>query len=311
MQSVKTYIGRRYPNDLERSAVTELYEQYSSWGLKDSKFDTELVSDRPGAFESCLWEMLLARHLKALGFNVSSADAGPDFKLNYNGATIWVEAICPAPTGLPSDWLERCPPGAFRPGSFPHEQMLLRWTAALKEKKEKLTGFWDANQWKRGYVERKIVGANEPYVIAINSSRLSWHPDFSYHGISQKPFALEAALPVGPIQVKIGQETKRIVDRGYQHRPLIKNANSSDVSTESFREPAYAGVSALLGTAMGVPTLMGRKAPIALVHNPLAANKIPAGIFGADDEFRAEGTAAEFVVHTLNSANDARPSTDS
>ena len=68
-----------------------------------------------------------------------------------------------------SNWVCRLtgltpPNGPVRVWSLPHEAMLLRWTAALKEKREQLE-----RHRKAGYVQDDV-----PTVIAVNSCRLSW-----------------------------------------------------------------------------------------------------------------------------------------
>jgi hypothetical protein len=66
-----------------------------------------------------------------------------------------VEAVSPEPKGVPDDWMEHPKPGEFKVGDVPHTEVLLRWTAALKEKWDKLNI----------YREKAIVGENDAYVI--------------------------------------------------------------------------------------------------------------------------------------------------
>lgn len=291
LSQVENYLAERYADNPEvLGRLTELYQQYDSWGLKDNKFDQDFTDGRDEHFYPYVWEMLLARHLKMLELDISSDDEGPDFKIDHHGQTIWVEAICPSPEGLPDHWLNipsiKKPPKVF---DVPHEQMLLRWTAALKEKKEKLTGRLDQNgEPKSGYYDNGIVGTNEPYVIAINASRLGYGNVHLHYSISQKPFALEAAFPFGPIELVIDRATGKQIDQRHVFRASIKNLNGADVPTDNFLNPEYAGVSAILGTPAGINAVCGEEAPIALVHNPLATNKLPIGILGADEEYVAE-----------------------
>ncbi len=48
------------------------------------------------------------------------------------------------------------------------EAMLLRWTAAIKEKAEKLLG----NSGAKGYIQKGIAGPNDIYVVAVNARLL-------------------------------------------------------------------------------------------------------------------------------------------
>jgi type I restriction enzyme S subunit len=110
---------------------------------------------------------------------VKAGQKGPDFGIIHSGATIWIEAIVPAPEGIPEDYLRTPGIGEVVVKSMPHQEMLLRWTAALKEKRAKL----------QRYIETGIIEATEPTAIAINECRLC---DFAVddRGISQMPFAV-------------------------------------------------------------------------------------------------------------------------
>ena len=141
MDCVEKHLSERcYAGDHEfRDRLIEIYLQYRDWGLKDSKFDKDFTDGRDEHFYGYLWEMLLAHHFHKLDLTMSSADEGPDFKLGNGEETVWVEAICPSPDGLPKEWLKEPVNGVHH---FPHEQILLRWTAALKEKKKSLLAGW-------------------------------------------------------------------------------------------------------------------------------------------------------------------------
>ncbi|MCH8998337.1 MAG: hypothetical protein IID48_08735 [Proteobacteria bacterium] len=307
MDHVEKFLAKRFSGNLRvRDCLTELYRQYAAWGLKDSKFDQDFTDGRDEHFYPYLWEMLLARHFKDIGLDISSADEGPDFKIDHQGQTIWVEAICPSPSGLPAEWLEPCPPGEIRVRDFPHQQMLLRWTAALKEKKEKLTGRIERNGdtgkqiLRPGYLARGVVRENEPYVVAISACRLGYSSLDLHHGISQMPFAVEAAFPVGPIEIVINRETMEKVDQRYAYRRSIRKPTGAEVPTDSFLNLDYAGVSAILGTPAGVNAACGESCPIVVVHNPLAANDLPVGILGADKDYVAEDNGEYYELQIAN-----------
>src|SRR5262249_43760251 len=160
-----------------------------------------------------------ARHLDAQGHRLTSVKKGPDFRLEHNGLTVWVEAISPEPRGIPNDWLEPLKPDEFRVGDVPHTEVLLRWTAAIKEKWEKLNGYIAAN----------IVRANDAYVIAINGCQLGRLP--LQHGISGLPYAVEAVYGAGPIAVPVDKQTGKIGSPFVSHRPQIQTAYGAPVPT--------------------------------------------------------------------------------
>lgn len=219
MNRVESFLRNRFPNNPKLTdCLIDLHRRYADWGLKDTKFDQDFTDGEDEHFYSYLWEMLLASHFHGIGLDISSADEGPDFKIDRSGQTIWVEAICPSPAGLPDDWLRTTRAGEIRVRSVPHEEMLLRWTAALKEKKEKLTGRreWDrvtgAEVARPGYAAKGTVGRDDPYVIAVGACRLGQFETDLHFGISQLPYAVEAVFPVGPLEVVINRETMKAVD---------------------------------------------------------------------------------------------------
>lgn len=224
MGQVEAYLAREYSGIHEvLEGLIDLYRRYKEWGLADPHFDDDFTSGRDEHFYGRVWEMVLASHLKCLGLELFSSDAGPDFGFTYHSQRIWIEAICPAPEGIPDGWLtiqDISEPPRVR--DVPHKEMLLRWTDALKEKKEKLTGRTLASgERKLGYLENAVVRGDEPYVIAISACRLG-NPSFMLHeGISGLPYAVEAVFPVGPIEMVINKETMQLVDQRYSYRRTI------------------------------------------------------------------------------------------
>ena len=220
------------------------------------------------------------------GRAIQSRYAGPDFELPAGDVSIWIEATVPSPENLPSDWIE-VPSAEFGVRSIPHDGMLLRWTAALKAKKEKL----------RGYREKGIVAHRDPYVIAVNACRLSSFG--TTRGASGLPLAVEAVFPIGPWEFPILHEEDRLGDPVRSARFSIKNKNGKPVSTDSFLNPAYAGVSAVLGCSTCYAP--GEELELVVVHNPLAqvVNPLPVGILAAATEYAAERNGNEYVLKRI------------
>jgi type I restriction enzyme S subunit len=92
---------------------------------------------------------------------------------------------------------------------MPHEAMLLRWTAAIKEKAEKLLGSVDGS--RVGYLTKGTVRSDEAYVIAING-RMLRRLGSSLLGISQFPFAAEAVFAFGPYELHLDRKTLKVVE---------------------------------------------------------------------------------------------------
>lgn len=307
MNRVEDFLVNRFPNNPKlNGCLIDLHRRYADWGLKDTKFDQDFTDGTDDHFFAYLWEMLLASHLKNIRLDISSADEGPDFRIHRADQMIWIEAICPSPSGLPDDWLRESRPGEVLVGSLPHEEMLLRWTGVLKAKKEKLTGKLERDRitgeevWKPGYAAKGIVGQNDPYVIAVSSCRLARLETYCHVGISELPFAVEAVFPVGPFEVVINRETMETIDTRHGHRLFIRKPSGAEVRTDSFLNPDYAGVSAVLGSPAGLNAACGCNTPIVVVHNPLATNRLPVGILGADQEYVAEDKGDQYELRSLN-----------
>lgn len=239
-EKLKRFLSGKFPaSPPAQEHFLSLLQSYNASGYAEEKLFSEIFSScqagNEGKFCENVWEAMIYRHISNLKYpfidlRKSGNDRlGPDFCFSCNQTKIWIEATSLNPgEKFPSGWLGAAD-GQAR--SMPDEAMLLRWTNALKAKKEQLDG----------WIERKILSERDPCVIAINSSRLSWWPSEDI-GISQLPWAVEAVYPVGP----------RIILNGLiQHSPRlsIKNSNIANVPTAIFLDPAYKKISAVIGCA--------------------------------------------------------------
>ncbi|MGA3303553.1 MAG: hypothetical protein ABSC72_09735 [Methylovirgula sp.] len=294
MTWITEVLERRFPdNAVAPKHFGELLTAYETSGLAPPNLRQEVSSGERG-LRAHIWEAMLYRHFFERGFEfrrnnvVRAGQRGPDFGIIRNGATIWIEAIVPAPEGIPTEYLKTPKVGEVILKTMPHQEILLRWTAALKEKREKF-------QW---YVENGIVLASEPTVIAINGCRLR---EFAIddHGISQMPFAVEATFPVGPMAVPISLDGHPDGKATRIPRHSIQNANGAEVRTDSFLNPLYENISAVIAA---VRWDMLQPLPLTVVHNPLAKVKSPRQIFGAaaDREYVADDQGDHYLLHPLS-----------
>ncbi len=284
---IENYINHRFPGDHER-AITYRQElirvctKFVHSGFADSNFTSRLTSGDDPTFWSCLSEALLADRLENHNFPTRSRiGEGPDFLIMDGEKRVWIEVICPEPRGVPSDWTNQSEDVT----DFPHESILLRWTAAIKEKSEKLIG--SPSNPNSGYLHYSIVAPNDAYVIAVNGVQLRNGPFSSHIGISQLPFAIEAVFPVGPYQLIINRDTLQVTDRGHQHRPHIINRNEAHVPAYVFLEPRFNPVSAIWAVDLNGGSVIGNSEPMTVVHNPNAINPISVGFLPTDDEYVA------------------------
>lgn len=286
-QLIEAHLRARYPSTFHRSVairtfIRDVCVQHIEGDLGDANFATELSAGVETRYWQRLSEALFGNEIRAGGLPVRPSRHGPDFLLELDGHRIWIEVICPLPTGIPPDWLT--PPTGQAVG-FPHEAVLLRWTAAIKEKAEKLLG--NPTDGTRGYIDKGVVGAQDSYVIAING-RLLRGPHFaSIAGISQLPSAVEAAFAVGPMTLTVDRNTNHAVGGGHQHRPTIRKPNGAAVPAYSFLDPTFAPVSAIWAADLDASWVIGNAKPMAVVHNPGAARPVPLGLLPAQDEYVA------------------------
>jgi type I restriction enzyme S subunit len=283
---VRAFLAKEFAAALNYQAhVLELWERYCVLGLPNDDFVAEFTSGKKPSLFQRVWEMMVARHLDAQGHKLACLGRGRDFQFEHEGVTVWVEAIAPEPRGLPDDWITGPAPGEFRVGTVPHDQVLLRWTAAFKEKWLKL----------QEYQKKGIVGSDDAYVIAISGVQLGRIP--MDHGISRLPLAVETVFPVGPLAVIVNAETHRMEGSRVSERFLIRNANKAPVPTTPFVDPAYAGVSAVFGCS--IDRCSDPNLPAYVAHNPLARVGIAPRTLGTRvEEWIAEpaSTAGEFEL---------------
>jgi type I restriction enzyme S subunit len=284
---LKSYLLDRYPGDSHsRVAVREYVERicrrYIDLGLADPNFEQNLCCGSDARYWQRLSEALIAHELLEVGLNLRQSRDGPDLLIERAGRKIWVEVICPEPIGVPFEWLETQPSNLVV--SFPHESILLRWTAAIKEKAEKLLGNPAENY--AGYIAKGIVASDDQYVIAVNGRRLRGvFP--ALMGISQFPFAVEAVFAVGPYQINIDRETLQSTSAGHQHRPIVLKPSGSPVPAYTFLDPAFRPISAIWATDIDECSILGNSKPMAVVHNPDSSNALPVDVLPAYWEYVA------------------------
>lgn len=159
-------------------------------------------------------------------------------------------------------------------GTWPHDEIALRWTAAFN------------------YQRKEIVGAGEAYVIAIDGGQLGALP--LDHGISGYPLALEIVFPIGPLAIPVDRKTRKMGRSATSEKFSIRNANGSPVPTTPFVDAKYAGVSAVLAYSCDRDRSPNPSLSAYVVHNPFARVHVPFGVLGRDaEEWYAEpvGTA--------------------
>ncbi|MBD9363618.1 hypothetical protein [Methylomonas fluvii] len=294
MSRIHQYLEQKYPGSRERAIfrteIIRLCEEFIQSGYADDKFENELTSHHTSKFWSCLSEALIFEQLRGKHFlSRRNIGVGPDFLIECNGRKLWIEVICPTPSGIPDDWLEI---QLNRAPTAPNTEILLRWASAYKEKAERLLG--NPSGKPISYLANGIVSEQDLYVIAINGCQLRHGPFSALHGMSQFPYAAEAVFPIGPYQVHFDRATMNIVDQGYQERLNIPKPKGKAVPADAFLNPTHNMISALWAVDFNGCRILGNHQPSAIIHNPCAQNPLPYGFLPSDDEFHAVATSEEF-----------------
>jgi len=284
----------KYTPELQ-NYLKSILDSYIKSDCADDDSYSRLCEPSRQHFFAKVWEAILYKRFYDLGWSIQGLqNGGPDFLLN--GTTcdkqVYVEATVPAPEGLPENWLNSESGGMT---TFPYAEMLLRWTSSLKAKSDK----------HRRDMQKPHIDANRPFVIAINSCRLSRMADD--FGISQWPFAVEAVFPVGCITVPINRNTGEMGEAFQGQRfTILKPKTNKNIPTDNFLNPDYSHVSALLGCSSCWASLNNRDDPVKLptmflVHNPLANNPLPQGwLPGAIEYVTTKKSENEYLLKELN-----------
>ncbi len=293
MEEVSAILERRYPGMKE--FLEPILCSFIKSGCADDNILVELRSGHKGQLLSRVWESILYKRFSDQAWSVEKLNnGGPDFLLNVENYSVYVEATVPAPEGLPAKWLNSSICGVK---SMPHKEMLLRWTNSLSTKSRK----------HLDDIKKSHINAKYPFVIAINSCRLSQLPE--ENGISQWPFAVESVFPIGPLAIPINRETG-IAGEMYQSLRfnIHKEKTNQDIPTDNFLNPEYKHVSALIGCSTCFADEETREKfhgfpPMFLVHNPLATNPLPEGWLPGAIEYSAKETAKD--EYTLSRIDEA------
>lgn len=279
-------------NPVAISHFGDLLSEYRGSGIAAPHLIEEIETGDEGKLWSCVWEAMLYRHLHALGYDLRGTSSargqnGPDFCLNYGGRRIWIEAVAPAPTGMPAEFLQ---PAAAQEEVVsrrkPDIERVLRCTSAIGDKLKKLATY------KAG----GLIGANDCAVIAINICRLS-DIDPDGNGISQYPLSMEAVFPIGPLAVMMARDGTINGPATNIARVSVTKPSGREISTALFLDDDSSIVSAIIQCHQR--HVYNTRLSLALIHNPLALNPIPQGQFAADKEYVSNFVDDMLEVHDI------------
>lgn len=285
------------------TSLSELFDRFHDLGLADPHFSQILARGNDNEHQQRMAEMLLAKHLWDHGFTLTSSREGPDFRASKENFSAWIELVTPEPVGIAPGWLAPQQTGVW---SYPHREISLRYTSALKEKHEKLVG---RKGYRPGYLKNGIVGPADPYVIAINQHLLQGNFR-TLDGISQIPTACEVLYGVGPQQIHVHSATGQVERLDHSHRPGLSKVRADGgtaiVPAEGFLNHDYAPVSAVFALDLQEEALVTltlgtqKKCHLtAVVHNIGALNPLPHHFLPSQEHWTASTTSSAIELSRI------------
>lgn len=264
-----------YDPDKIRESIEELWNKYQ--GYNDKTF---LSAARNDDFIARLWEMYLTCALLELGINVekknNSTEEKPDIKIKEGATTYWIEAISPD-IGDSPEMIEAFEQKKGKACDIPDEETTFRLLLAVAGKTKS----------RNNYVKNGILSEHEPYIIAINGSKLNV-PDFDMPRLVKGVFGI--GMPIVQLHLKSG----KTVDSGFSEQKSVKISKGKgfqEISKTFFiDDEKYDGISALLYSDMPAPPFFDSSTDLMsdyfyLVHNPRAKNPLPHGFIKVGTEY--------------------------
>lgn len=264
-----------------RQITDQLWATFEPYA--DANFPSELRRD----FHSRFWEMYLTFVLLGKGFDIECRKPGPDILIRNSTQRIWIEAIAPTPGA--SGTADRVPGLILIPTivqEHPEIKILLRYRAAIREKFD--------NKYM-GYLQQGIITNQDPYIIAVNSSKIpSAYPDFEI------PAILKAVFPIGNLQIRINREDGSPIDSSLAYRPSISKASGASVDTDIFMNPTYEPLTGIIFSHTSANRYKNNPgSDFLFVHNPISRNHVPEGFFGFGVEYIPEDKGNEYVLRKV------------
>ena len=222
--------------------------------------DSNFLIDLKKHFHQRTWEMYLGCVVLGLGTELSPhRDKGPDLSFDYDGKKIWIECVA-CERGVGKDQVPTMKHGVVE--SVPSDQMILRITSALREKRSKY----------EKYLNDGIVKGTDSFVIAVNGG-IFGRPDGFIPLILRSLFAVGHPTISMPID---GGPNKHYVST----IPFIKKKKGVEIPTTFFLEKENDGVSAVIydgNLVINHSDTFGKD--VLIVHNAIARNPLPENLF--------------------------------
>jgi len=252
-----------------REFIESLWREYATYAPPD--FRAAARNDLFAHF----WEMYVActllRRNKALvpRHTAASGAPGPDLQIART-PPIWVEAVAPT-LGTGPDAVPPLPPGNL--AEVAESEIMLRYVQSIVSKR-------DAHE---RYVEDSVIGAADPYVVAVGAGRF-------LRAIIESQLAsiMRSTLGFGPLH------PVRLPDGStvYSFDAPLAKQSGSNVVTDLLLRPEFAGVSAVVWSPANPyhsPGELGSE--FIWVFNPSARNPLKPECFRFGRAYWLEGSS--------------------
>lgn len=257
-----------------------------AWRACRENLDRHFVNEirRPGNFHSRTWELRLAWTLLDVGLPFTMPKPGPDFAVQLEGRTAFIEAVAPKATAFLLDNYRQAQNGG---APLPDDAIILRFTSAIDEKLRKYAE----------YRQTGIIGADAPYVIALSGGNI---PQSS---IETEPFPriLCPLFAIGPMyfNVQLGGEAE--VTTGLRRLADRRTVSGGSVHCGIFLEDGRRELSAVVFAAEHIknrPESQGRPpgSDFLIIHNPHATNPLPEGVIPRGCEWGGRDGHLEMIA---------------
>ncbi|MGE5712038.1 MAG: hypothetical protein ACM34B_17835 [Nitrospira sp.] len=234
--------------------------------------------------------MYLAVTLLDRGFDLHRHGAeGPEFYALVGSRRMWFEAMAPGPGEGPDRVPELVPaasPEEIKCATIPTEQIILRFTHALAEKRDRYNAA----------VAKGIISADDYYVLALNCRGIS---EARFGG--SVPYFIQAFLPIGPLTITVDVKTFERKDSYHAYRPEVLKLSGSRVSTRAFLDHEARFCSCVLHSAVDCanhPDQLG--GDFSVLQNPKAHCPIDAAVFSWCDQFTVRNDELHMQSATLS-----------
>lgn len=243
-------------------------------------------------FHQRWWEMCVGCALLEQGVALvprrdwpAQVNAGPDLLANLDDHRIWIECAAPGP-GTGADRV-RDPQGDECEIADEHiDAIQLRFLNAIAEKRKQ----------HQSHIENRVVGADDRYVLAINTWAVSHLTDIPVRA----PWMAEALYGFRGSEIRFNSLDAKEGEVHLPPRRHISKSNTAKVGTDLFGSGEACEISAILFSAVDAHNCQGSLArQISVVHNETAAVRLPDRWLPMSEHWAVEERKSRRILYSI------------